>query len=287
MEEMIVTIDPAAVEQHRSEWIAALEAGKVLYVPRFSFQLTDAERAFLRPDIRDPKKRNISLNAKGGIAGVAGDDATQQAVAAMIARFRDEAERTIAAIVPRYSEHLVRGATSYRPNEVETRAQSWRADDKRMHVDAFPSRPNYGQRLLRVFVNVNPSGVPRVWRVGQPFPVIAERFMPRLKPYSRWQAKALELLHVTKSFRSEYDHTMLQLHDAMKADAEFQAKAPQERVEFPPGSAWICFSDQTPHAAMSGQFMLEHTMTLDPQYQYDVAASPLAILSRMKGHALV
>lgn len=158
MEQMIVPIDPAAVEQHRSEWIAALEAGKVLYVPRFSFQLADAERAFLRPDIRDPKKRNISLNAKGGIAGVAGDEATQQAVAAMIARFRDEAERTIAAIVPRYSGHLVRGATSYRPNEVETRAQSWRADDKRMHVDAFPSRPNYGRRLLRVFVNVNPSG---------------------------------------------------------------------------------------------------------------------------------
>jgi hypothetical protein len=287
MEEMIVTIDPSQVEQHRSEWIAALEAGKVLYVPRFSFQLQADEQGLLRPDLRDPKKRNISLSANGALAGVAGDAAVQRQVAAMIQRFRDEAEATIAAIVPRYSEHLQRGATSYRPNEVESRQQSWRADDKRLHVDAFPSRPNYGRRLLRVFVNVNPTGVPRVWRVGEPFPDVARRFMPRFKPYSHWQAKALELLHVTKSFRSEYDHLMLQMHDAMKADLDYQQNAPQERVEFPPGSAWICFSDQASHAAMSGQYMLEHTMTLEPEFQYDVQSSPLAILSRMTGRTLV
>lgn len=109
MEEMIVMIDPAQVEQQRSAWIAALEAGKVLYVPRFSFGLTGAERAFLRPDIRDPKKRNISLNASGQLAGVAGDEAARQGVAAMIGRFRDEAESIIDTIVPAYRPHLCAG----------------------------------------------------------------------------------------------------------------------------------------------------------------------------------
>ena len=68
--------------------------------------------------------------------------------------------------------------------------QSWRADDRRLHVDAFPSRPNYGERILRVFTNVNPDGEPRVWRVGEPFEAVARRFLPRAKPYSRGRPRA-------------------------------------------------------------------------------------------------
>jgi hypothetical protein len=45
---------------------------------------------------------------------------------------------------------------------------------------------------------------------------------------------------------------MLQLHDSMKRDLNYQRNCPQLTVEFPTGSVWICFSDQTSHAAMSG-----------------------------------
>jgi hypothetical protein len=165
--------------------------------------------------------------------------------------------------------------------------QSWRADDRRLHVDAFPSRPNRGERLLRVFTNVNLEGAPRVWRVGEPFEDVAKRFLPRLKPYAAWQAKVLNALHVTKSLRSEYDHLMLQLHDAMKSDLDYQKNAPQVTFGFPPGCAWVCFSDQASHSVMSGQYMLEHTLLLSPMQQYDKDASPLAILTRLQGHALV
>jgi hypothetical protein len=170
---------------------------------------------------------------------------------------------------------------------VETRVQSWRADDRRMHVDAFPSRPNRGERLLRVFTNVNLEGLPRVWRVGEPFEDVAKHFLPRVKPYVAWQAKALNALGVTKSLRSEYDHLMLQLHDAMKADLDYQKNAPQVTFGFPPGCAWVCFSDQTSHAVMSGQYMMEYTSQLSPMQQYDKDASPLAILTRLQGHALI
>jgi hypothetical protein len=208
-------------------------------------------------------------------------------MAGMIGRFRAEAEGLLANLVPRYGEHLRRGATSFRPAVVQNRVQSWRADDRRMHVDAFPSRPNYGERLLRVFTNVNPEGAPRVWRVGEPFEDVARRFLPKVKPYSAWQARVLKLLHVTKSLRSEYDHIMLQLHDAMKSDLDYQKNAPQVTFDFPPGCAWVCFSDQTSHAVMAGQYMMEHTLQLSPMHQYDKDASPLAILTRMQGHALV
>ena len=289
MESQIVKIDATdwSNVQRRDEWTAAVEAGKLLYFPQLTFQLTEQEKTLLRPDVRDPKARNISLNVDGSIKGVAGDEVTQKQVAAMVGRFRDQATGLIASLFPDYMPVVRMAPTSYRPSQVETRAQSWRADDKRMHVDAFPSRPNYGERILRVFTNVNPAGQPRVWRVGEPFTDVAKRFVPRAKPYSAWQAKALELLHVTKSYRSEYDHLMLQLHDGMKGDMDYQQNAPQEIVPFAAGSTWVCFSDQAVHAVMSGQYMLEQTLFLQPGSEYTPAASPLSILSRMKGYSLV
>jgi hypothetical protein len=287
MEKQIVEVNEAPRAGDRT-LVTELEAGKVLYFPALAFEPTAQElQHVFRPEIRDPKSRNISLDANGRLKGAAGDEATQQMLAAMMLRFRAQAESLLAAMAPRYMEHVRRGPVSFRPSVVETREQSWRADDRRMHVDAFPSRPNRGERLLRVFANVNPEGVPRVWRVGEPFETVARHFLPRLKPYSSWQAKALKTLKVTKSLRSEYDHLMLQLHDAMKSDMDYQKNAPQVTMPFPAGSTWVVFSDQASHAAMSGQYMMELTAQLPPQEQYDPDASPLAILTRMMGHALV
>ncbi|MDR3452088.1 MAG: Kdo hydroxylase family protein [Rhodoferax sp.] len=289
MESQIVEIEATAWQaiQANAAWTAALEAGKVLYFPRLGFELLPQEAGLLNPGVLSPKSRNISLDAQGALRGANGDPATVQALAAMIGRFRAQSQQLIAALLPHYTGFLRLAPTSYRPMQVESRQQSWRADDRRMHVDAFPSRPNDGERILRVFTNVNPSGVPRVWRVGEPFETVARRFLPRTKAYSPWQARALRALHVTKSLRSEYDHLMLQLHDGMKGDLDYQQTADQATVPFPAGSVWVCFSDQTSHAVMSGQYMLEQTLFLAPEHQYDPHASPLAILSRLTGRPLV
>jgi hypothetical protein len=269
------------------DWIEAVEAGKVLYFPRLAFSITPEEQALLRPELLAEGVRNISLDAQGNLKGVAGDAAVQSAAKAMIGRFAAQSERLVHALFPRYTPHLRLAPTSLRPTQVSTRRQSVRADDRRMHVDAFPSRPNRGERILRVFANVNPQGEPRVWRVGEPFEDMARRFLPQVKPYSPAQAKLLRMLRVTKSLRSEYDHLMLQLHDRMKFDEDYQRNGAQEHVPFPPGSCWVCFSDQTVHAAMSGQHMLERTFHLPAQVQYNPQSSPLAILTRLAGHPLI
>lgn len=289
MDNQLVELDLAdwnAAEPNEA-WIAALEAGKVLYFPRLGFELLASEQALLTPALLLPDVRNISLDAHGHIKGVAGDEEVQRATAAMVGRFRAQAQQLVQGLLPHYTAALRYAPTSYRPAQVESRVQSWRADDRRMHVDAFPSRPNYGERILRVFTNANPHGRPRVWRVGEPFEDVARRFLPRTKPYVRWQAKLLHRLRVTKSLRSEYDHLMLQLHDGMKSDLDYQKNAPQQTVPFPPGSVWVCFSDQTSHAVESGQYMLEQTLHLPPARQYNPDASPLAILRRLTGRPLV
>jgi len=68
---------------------------------------------------------------------------------------------------------------------------------------------------------------------------------------------------------------MLQLHDHAKADAEFQRSSPQARIDFAPGTTWVCFSDQVLHAAMGGQHMMEQTFQIDVENLLDPETSPL------------
>lgn len=270
----------------RPEWTAALEAGKVLHFPHLGFALESHEQPLLREDML-AGKRNVSLGADGVLKGAGGSADEQRALAAMVGRFRQQALQLVDGLLPAYRGHLRVAPTSFRPRQVETRAQSVRADDQRMHVDAFPSRPNYGERILRVFTNLNPHGAPRVWRVGEDFETVARRFLPRAKPYRLWQARLLNALQVTKSLRSEYDHLMLQLHDLMKFDEDYQKNGTQLSMPFAPGSVWVCFSDQATHAVMSGQFMMEQTLYLPPGHEADPQASPLAILTRLMGRPLL
>ena len=267
--------------------ISAVESGKVLFLPNLAFALDETQNILLTPAVRDPGYRNISLDGNGTLKGAAGDAVTLAQLASMLGRFRLQSQGLITSMLPHYTEALRLAPTSYRPAKVESRAQSWRADDRRLHVDAFPSRPNRGERILRVFTNINPHNVPRVWRIGEPFETVAMHFLPKAKAYSRWQSTCLHALRVTKSRRSEYDHLMLQLHDGMKSDLDYQQDASQVTVAFPPGSTWICFSDQTSHAVMSGQYMLEQTFHLSPSSQYDPGSSPLAVMSRLTNRSLI
>ena len=137
-----------------------------------------------------------------------------------------------------------------------------------------------------MFCNVNPAGRPREWRVGEPFEAHAKRYLPAIKrplPGSAW---LLERTGITKRRRTEYDHVMLQLHDRAKADAAFQQRSPQARLDFAPGTTWVVFSDQVLHAAMGGQHMLEQTFYLDVAHQHDPATSPRGTLERLLGREL-
>ncbi|MDE2600267.1 MAG: Kdo hydroxylase family protein [Rhodocyclaceae bacterium] len=283
-----IAVDQWQVDTPQDDWITAIEAGKILYFPHLPFPLDAAKAANLfTPAVLDPKSRNISLGTDGKLKGAAGDAATQEALTAMVGDFRERAVKLVHGLFPKYAPGLRLAPTSYRPMQVATRVQSWRADDRRMHVDAFPSRPNRGERILRVFINVNPDAESRVWRVGEPFEDIARRFLPRAKPYSAWQAGLLNTLGVTKSLRSEYDHLMLQLHDGMKSDADYQQNGPQLVQPFPSGAVWVCYSDQTPHAVMSGQYMMEQTFHLPTSYLYRPESCPLAILTALAQRALI
>lgn len=266
---------------------SSLETGHVLVFPQLRFGLSQAEQRLLDTRCADPATKNISLRGPQALMrGAVGSAEELVELRAMLIRFRDQATALAQRLFPHYIGKLQVANTSYRPVSVEGRETSWRKDDTRLHVDAFPSNPTQGARLLRIFTNVHPGTQPRIWRVGEDFQDFARTFLPRLKrplPGSAW---LLERLHITKQRRTEFDHLMLGLHDGAKADMTWQRNCPQREVAFAPGTTWVMFSDQVLHAVMSGQFMMEQTFWLSPTDQLRPDTSPLCVLERMTGRRL-
>ena len=267
---------------------AVVESGRVLSFRHLAFAFADEERRFLDPKWADSKAKNVSVRwPSGELRGARGVAAELVALKALIVRYAEQSEAFALRLFPHYRGHLRRGNTSFRPIDVSGRARSWRQDDTRLHIDAFPSNPMHGTRLLRVFCNVNPNGEPRRWRVGEPFEDHARRYLAAMAPPLPGSAWLMAATGITKRRRTAYDHYMLQLHDLAKADAAFQSASTQQRVDFAPGTTWVCFSDQVLHAAMGGQHLMEQTFYLDSDALADPASAPLAVLERLTGHALL
>jgi 3-deoxy-D-manno-oct-2-ulosonic acid (Kdo) hydroxylase len=264
----------------------ALERGQVLFFPTLAFQISEDEEHLLDPRFAGASK-NISFDPRTGrVKGAEGSEQDVAAITAMMARYSAWAHDVMRSLCPHYADKLEIGRTSFRPVEIQGRAKSKRKDDSRLHVDAFPSVPTGGKRILRLFSNVNPDNKPREWRLGPPFDAVAERFLPHIPRQWPGASALMHALGITKARRCPYDHLMLGLHDAMKADDDFQAHADQIGFLFPPGSTWTVFTDRAAHAGMSGQHVFEQTFYLKVADMADESRAPLRRLEKMTGRKL-
>ncbi len=278
----------AAARAGSNRAAAVLEAGGVVVLPRRPFPLSAAEVPMLDPGIGGARVKNISLDpATGEVSGSVLSEAGLRTLAGMIGRFAQTADELLAELTPHYAPALQRRRTSFRPGAIAGRALSRRKDDRRLHVDAFPANPVQGRRILRVFANVNPAGEPRMWNVGEdPFETMAQFFRSHLTARAR-AAGLKAALGVTKGRQAPYDQIMLQLHDAAKLDNGYQSSAPYRRLNLPAGSMWVVYTDSVMHAALSGQHAFEQTYLMPVEAMQDEANSPLRVLERLTGRALV
>ncbi len=269
--------------------IKQLESGNILYMPKLSFSLRDEELPALSANISNHKAKNISFNSQlDQLQGVNPIDYDPMIIKSMMARFAQHALALISYVLPSYSKALQIGRTSYRPVEIHGRIpKSYRKDDTRLHVDAFPSSPNQGRRILRVFTNINPHGQGRVWRYGEDFQHVVNRFLPKVGNPWPGRSAILKALGITKTYCTEYDYIMLNIHNKMKADIRYQKTAVQGEIEFAPGNTWIVQTDHVSHAALSGQFLLEQTFYLPVEAMQHPELSPLRVLETAKGRGLL
>lgn len=279
--------DPDLRERART----VLEAGGILYLPRSGFELSEEERALVTdaaitlPTRRERESRNgrptvIYDPRLGHVLHARMPSPGREALEAMMARYSDWAAALVAELLPDYTGKLVRDRLTYRPCE--------RADEQGLHVDASYGRPTEGRGMLRVFCNINPTGRPRVWRVGEPFEPFARRYVPtaRTPRISRIE-ELLARLGVTKGRRTAYDRFMADIRGQVKRDEDYQRSGPQRVVSFPTGAAWIAITDLVLHGATSGQHSLDQTFFLPVEAMRDPALSSLRILERLSGHSLL
>lgn len=266
--------------------MALLEHGQVLMLPDLAFDVSGAADV-IYAEVSDAGVKNVSYNpANGELKGTPLAGAGRERLTGAVAGYSDWAEALVRDLLPAYGKGLQKGRTSFRPRAADHNL-SKRKDDRRLHVDAFPSNPVQGRRILRVFRNVNPAGEARNWRVGEPFADYAARFLPRARPMPPGLGAMLQALRLTKGRRTPYDALMLQLHDAAKEDDDYQAHGPRWAVDFPAGATWMCFTDGVVHAALGGRYAFEQTFYLPVSAMGDPAASPLRTLEAMTGRRLV
>jgi hypothetical protein len=186
----------------------------VLYFPRLGFELLPEEQ-LLTPALLARACATSASDADGRLKGVAATKPAA-AAAAMIGRFRSQARQLIdgccrtTALAAHGADQLSAGAGR------DARAVLARRRPA-LARRCIPVAPNYGERILRVFTNRQSRKAHRASGGRRAFRGRREALPAARQAVLRWQARLLQALHVTKSFRSEYDHLMLQLHDGMKS----------------------------------------------------------------------
>jgi len=278
------------------QYCADLEAGAILFfsVPPFDLPGPDVEFLLALKPAESRLHKNISYRPGSSLLRGMSDDASKQRVEEIMRHYAAEVREFVATFLAPYAGRLQMDYASFRPLEEEGRNLPLHKRNDLLHVDAFPSRPTRGGRILRVFTNVNPAKE-RVWMVGERFSALAARFgrAARLQEYANRRGggsgvkRALARIGLPFPQRGPYDEFMLHFHDWLKENGEFQqAKEGKEQLAFPPMATWLVFTDGVPHGALSGQYAMEQTFIVPVEALVAPEVSPIRVLEGLAGKAM-
>src|SRR5438876_5510032 len=156
-----------------------LERGEVVVYPACPFPLPEGDdrRFLLDQQLGGKAHKNISYDSHTDrAAGFRRRTADQSdRLTDLLAAFSRNATAWLADALPRYAQSWKLDRVSFRPEEEATRHLRLTARNDLLHVDAFPSRPTQGWRILRLFANLNATE-PRVWVTSDTFPALLERY---------------------------------------------------------------------------------------------------------------
>ncbi len=275
-----------------------LERGEVIHYPVCPFPLPrgDDHHFLLQQRLASRAHKNISFDPRTGKAAGFRRTAPEQAerLRRLFVDYSRNVTAWLARTLPRYAAGWRLDQVSFRPEEEATRKLRLKARNDLLHVDAFPSRPTNGWRILRVFANVNLME-PRIWVTSDPFGKLLARFADQvglptgtgLDLLGQLRAGVLRLCRPGRPRRSVYDAFMLRFHDFLKSNDDFQERGPKRYWTFAPGCAWMCLTDTTSHAALRGRYALEHSYFLEPQTLALPDESPAALLEHACGRPVL
>jgi hypothetical protein len=286
--------------QERARWCCRqLEEGQILYFEGIPYDFPEADRKFLlgQKQVGSKLYKNISYRPKQDLlrGSVSENPADTERLHGIMRHFSEEIVKLLTRVLAPYAPHWALDYASYRPEEEEERDLSVHKRNDLLHVDAFPSRPTRGARILRCFTNINPTRS-RNWLTTDRFPTLAEKFAKEagLEEIAKNGDESGSLLNALKravgikaADRSAYDTFMLRFHDYLKENSDFQSNTPKIRIDFPPMTTWMCYTDSVPHAVLSGQYALEQTFIVPVKAMVVPEKSPVRVLEKLAGRSLV
>ena len=285
----------------RANWCCQrLEEGRILLFDEPPFTLSDSDRDFLLRQRLGGSQfhKNISYRpSQDRLRGFPeSDPATAQRLHLFMRRYSAEVTRFLTQLLTPYARHWKLDYASFRPESEQGRKLPTRKRNDLLHVDAFPSRPTRGGRILRCFTNINASQA-RVWQTTDGFATLVRTYAKEagLDRYAGENGTLMGVLgHLIKQAlrlqpkgQTAYDRFMLRFHDYLKENSKFQQECPKATMEFVPGSTWICFTDAVPHSVIQGQYALEQTLMVPFSAMLSPELSPLRVLEAAAGRPLV
>ena len=264
-----------------------LERGALLTFAPCPFPLPAADDRTLLTEQRleYPGTRHISYDARRErVRGFAHQSAAQaQRLRDVLARSAAEATRWLSALLPWPAAACALDYVAFHPEEEATRKLRLLDRNDLLHIDAAPTQPTRGRRMLRLFVNLHPTD-PRVWQTSLLFAELVQRYgpevgLPALSAGTWWQPLRhglLRLLQPARTSSAPYDDFLQRLHDYLKRHESFQERAPRKCWHFAPGTAWLVFTDGVSHAELRGRFVLEFAFFIAEQYLVCPDLSPHA-----------
>jgi hypothetical protein len=284
----------------RAKWCCEqLEADRILFFEVFPFELPEEDRRFLVAQRLGDSRlhKNVSYRPKQDVLrGLASQEAgVAQCMREVMRRYSERAIQFLSRLLRPYASGWSLDYASFRPEAEQDRKLPLRKRNDLLHVDAFPSRPTHGGRILRCFTNINPTEA-RIWHTTDPFAELARRYAQdaglaniaaRRGPGFEGMFRALgRALGLGVKTQSPYDKFMLRFHDYLKENTRFQQECRKIRLAFPPGSTWIAFTDSVPHAVLSGQYAVEQTLIVPVAALVSPQQSPLRVLEGLAGRPL-
>jgi hypothetical protein len=285
-----------------TESIEALETGNILLFADTPFDIAAEDReALLGAGQADGNfHKNIAYRpASGKVTGLGNAHPGEfERVQRALANYSRQAIRLLEEVLMPYRGAWRMDYASFRSIEEEGRALPLKKRNDLLHTDAFPTRPTNGDLILRIFTNVN-SSKSRDWMTTDPFASLAPKYAKAaglehvagvadtsLHTIKRTALKLGRSLGLPVVDRSPYDEFMLDFHDYLKMNAEFQRDCTKYRFDFAPGATWIVFTDVVPHAVLAGRYALEQTMIIARESLMDREHAPASILERLSGRKL-
>jgi hypothetical protein len=284
----------------RARWCCEqLEEGRILYFDGIPYDFPEADRQFLLQQRQSDSRihKNISYRPRQDMLRGSASDRPEdvQRLHSIMRHFSEEIVSLLSRVLTPYAGHWALDFASFRPEEEKGRDLSTHKRNDLLHVDAFPSRPTRGGRILRCFTNINPTQ-PRNWLTTDRFPALAEKFAKAagLDEIARSGDARGSFVNTLKRAvglkvvdRSPYDKFMLRFHDYLKENSEFQQSCPKIHIAFPPMATWMCYTDSVPHAVLSGQYALEQTFIIPVPALVRPEKSPIRVLEKIAGRPLV